>query len=272
MKKDLESLVNTFVRAVLHAPKYLSLAFIRGELGVTTIASHHDELALRLFGRLCTTDANRLTARIFRRRRRHVNADGGRYSWLASIRGILDKYGLSEHWRTRNVGDLNEWAAKCRQRINNFEIDRWHEDTRARTSLQLYCSLKERLQPELWLSQHRTPYTEQTQNRWLKLLLRGGVLPLQHWIARIDRKKRGTGNALADARIRIKARVRTARCAMHPLKTLSISCCNAPATTTCDRTCSTVWCGVCMLQLLTGWPGSLAGAGLSPSRGWRGTA
>jgi len=65
---ELEQLAAAFARRALSLPAGAPTAFAMGELGMGSIASHHDELALRLFGRLATMPSNRLAARVFQSR------------------------------------------------------------------------------------------------------------------------------------------------------------------------------------------------------------
>jgi hypothetical protein len=108
----LEKLMIRFARAALRASPCLADAFIRGELGVTTIASHQNELALRLFGRLCAMRHTRLAGRVFRTQLTAAQAcsdptgprSGVARSWVTAVRKIFQRYDMARRRPPAGVG------------------------------------------------------------------------------------------------------------------------------------------------------------------------
>jgi len=149
-----------------------------GELGMGSIASHHDELVLRLFGRLCNMSPTRLAHRVFTSRILQAQSGRAALSWCNSSKSVLQRYGLNDKWTTCALGDPDRWAADCRKRVNKRELQRWQTETAALPSLELYTTIKSTLRREQWLGIHFN-----LQARRLKLLARANTLDVRTYLA-----------------------------------------------------------------------------------------
>jgi hypothetical protein len=169
----------SFASRTLCMPPRTNHSFLLGEMAMGPVSAHHDELAIRWFGRLCDLSNDRLLSRVFRFRLQSARAGTAARSWCFKVKAPFERYGLAEHWTSGSTGmSTDKWANAVRSAINLRVTTNWQAKTEESISLSTYVWCKSRMLVDPTLSIYTDP-----QPRHLKLLARSGQLPLQTYVS-----------------------------------------------------------------------------------------
>lgn len=172
---DLETVQLRYAKAALGLEQRTASAFVRGELGIRTLAARRDELTLRMFGELlCHSKDDRLSARVIRARWLDAREGRAPRSWCAAVQPILERYGLESTWEAGIGGvSMDAWRKRVHEAVSKKEEEDWRAEVLQHTSLSVYSTLKHRPFTEPYLSLNSS-----REGRLLLLQARSGTLPL----------------------------------------------------------------------------------------------
>ena len=186
LSRQIESLHTHHAKSSLGLPTHASSFVVRGELGIHTLASRRDLLALRLFGDMLCSSDNRLAARIIRSRLKAARASASNntlnqhYGWCAHMLQVLNKYDLSEYWWSDITIDKKEWLRVCAKAVSTTRNKEWSAAA-ARSGYELYSTMKyaPSARPERYLT------SANRFGRHLQFLARCDQLPLNAYLSAI---------------------------------------------------------------------------------------
>ena len=127
--KRLETVQNSFCRAILGLKSFPAASAMRAEVGVGSLHSRRQLLKALYWKKLCALSSDRLVSLIFRRRHAEVLAGHGALSCLNSFKTCLDELDLSAAWADATADD---WDSVVRAQVRAKEL-------RQQTALQLAC-------------------------------------------------------------------------------------------------------------------------------------
>jgi hypothetical protein len=179
-KDKIEKLQYKFARRATSLPDSTPLPFLRGEMGLPSLGGHHDELAVRFFGRLTCAPQHRLLSHVFRTRLLQAHEGKAERSWCTAIHSVLTRYGFEEQWKSGDVGKLDDWPRVVRDAVNTHETVEWRRGCVELSSLTIYRTPKSAIAVDPWMK-----VFQDKQPRHLMLHARAGMLDLLPRLASI---------------------------------------------------------------------------------------
>jgi len=180
--KKLDSVQCAFLRTATNADSFTPNAALLAELGAQSLTSRREELQLRFFRHLCTTQNRRLTC-VFRFRCAQVRRGSAKLSVCNAFKSLLHKYDCTDIWlslpRARSHPLWIGWESKVHQKAVAFDLATRKAAIESRPSLSVFTHIKpleQRVVPD-YLSQKGL-------GAWLKIKLRTGSLPLKEMLGR----------------------------------------------------------------------------------------
>ena len=191
----MESLHTRHAKRALGLPFSAPDLFARSELGLHTLASRRDLLALRVFGDIVLGDDNRLVSRVVRARLAQARlalapeseaeseskrAAPRNNSWCSLLLSVFERHDLHQFWWEGIAMSKTRWFSRCARAVEKTRYDEWHQEI-TRLSFEDYALLKESPsdRAESYLS------SPNRSGRHLQMLARGNRMPLNEWMCRI---------------------------------------------------------------------------------------
>ena len=152
---------------------------IEGELGWWTVRGRREYLRLVYWGEMVNERGSSVVKEVYEEGRRRMREDiAGSREWCVETRRVLEELGMGDVWEGEDVGELQSWKKRVKRMIWRREELRWRgrmmggAGTNAKTTLERYMRIKQKLRPEWFLGESRV-----WVRNWVRM--RGGVQELE---------------------------------------------------------------------------------------------
>jgi len=172
----IENLQVRMAKSILKAPRNMTKEAMYADLGWSPLTSTQDKFRIDFFDRLLTMSNERWPKLLFNAMYLVHREHNTQWKWLGHIKGCLERCGF-DHMFSNDPERNRGWVHVYEKISKHLDLSDWFEKARNKSSLNMFLSLKDNLNQEIYLLDSTNFYGAS-----LKLRARTNTLQLERYI------------------------------------------------------------------------------------------